>query len=354
MKVAVRYRTAFVALMFAVLALSSCTSETTWNQRLTLIVETPQGEVRGSAVTRVTKTETSGSLVLMEARGVQSKVEGEAVVVEVAPGKFLFALLSGTNEEKRDATHWVYPAYQLGEASSFGGEMMKLQSQPHDTPVPLPPEGWPMLVTFDDITKPESVREVDPDDLDATFGCAKTTHVLPWRKEGVKYREWADSERSRLWREKIAERAGLTGPAAKALIELYEIVDAHRYLPADKARGIELRKLFSADEEERWDAARRSMLREDLPTVPTSETLAEMAGGQCYRIMAVTLEITEEVVTEGRVEGVLGWWPQMREGPRNGMPSLKLPNQSPRGWDHLDPLQFWSLDRVLEINGRSE
>ncbi len=169
MRVVVRFRAALV-LFLAVLALSSCTSETTWNQRLTLIVEKPQGEVRGSAVTRVTKTETSGSLVLMEARGVQSKVEGEAVVVEVAPGKFLFALLSGSNEEKRDATHWVYPAYRLSEADSYGSEMMKLLSQPHDTPVLLPPEGWPMLVTFDDITKPETVRRVNPADLAEVFG----------------------------------------------------------------------------------------------------------------------------------------------------------------------------------------
>lgn len=143
---------------------------TSWNQRLTLVIETPQGEVRGSAVTRVTMTETSGSLVLMEARGVRSKIEGEAVVVEVAPGNFLFALLSGSGEEKRDATHWVYPAYRLSEADSYGGEMMKLLSQPHDTPVPHPPEGWPMLVTFDDITKPETVRKVDPEDLASVFG----------------------------------------------------------------------------------------------------------------------------------------------------------------------------------------
>ncbi len=216
-----------------------------WNQRLTLVIETPQGEVRGSAVTSVTDTDSRGALVLPEARGVRTKVTGEAVVVEVAPGRFLFALLSGSGEEKRDATHWVYPAYQLSEAGSYGGAMMKLRAQRHDTPVPLPPEGWPMLVTFDDITKPDTVREVDPGNLAAVFG------------EGV-------------------------------------------------------------------------------------------------RLQAVTLEITREAVTEGRVEGVLGWWPQMREGPRNAMPSLKLPNQSPRGWDHLDPLQFWSLDRVLEINGRFE
>lgn len=175
MKAVVGFRAAFV-LILVVLALSSCTSETTWNQRLTLIVETRQGEVSGSAVTRVTKTDTSGSLVLPEARGVWSKVVGEAVVVEVAPGKFLFALLSGSGEEKRDATHWVYPAYDLGAAvgfegrPSYDGAMTKLGMQPLDVPVPLPPNGWPMLVTFDDIAKPETVRSVQPEDLAAMFG----------------------------------------------------------------------------------------------------------------------------------------------------------------------------------------
>ena len=154
------------------LAFQGCfgSSSTSWNQRLTLVIDTPQGEVRGSAVPRVIKTETSGSLVLPEARGVRSEVTGEAVVVEIAPGRFLFALLGGSGEEKRDATHWVYPAYQLGEAGSYGGEMMKLLSQPLDMQVPLPPEAWPMLVTFDDSGKPETVREVDPGDLAAVFG----------------------------------------------------------------------------------------------------------------------------------------------------------------------------------------
>ena len=161
-----------VIVAVAFLAFRGCFGGSTasWSQRLTLVVETPQGEVRGSAVTKVTKTDSSGALVLPEARGVRSEVTGEAVVVEVAPSRFLFALLSGSGEEKRDASHWVYPAYQLGDAGSYGGAMMKLWSQPHDTPVPLPPEGWPMLVTFDDITKPETVRRVDPEDLAAVFG----------------------------------------------------------------------------------------------------------------------------------------------------------------------------------------
>jgi hypothetical protein len=159
-----------IAIAFILPALSACERETSWNQRLTIVVETPTGEVSGSSVTKVVKTETSGSLVLPEARGVRSSVVGEAVVVEVTPGRYLFALLSGSGEEKRDATHWVYPAYNLGAAGSYSGAMSIVMSQVYDTPVSLPPEGWPMMVMFADIADPTSVARVDPNDLAASFG----------------------------------------------------------------------------------------------------------------------------------------------------------------------------------------
>ena len=57
----------------------------------------------------------------------------------------------------------------MSEAGIYGGEVMKLSSQPTDMPVPIPPEGWPLLVTLDDITKPETVRRVNPEDLAAVF-----------------------------------------------------------------------------------------------------------------------------------------------------------------------------------------
>lgn len=37
-------------------------------------------------------------------------------------------------------------------------------------PKDIPRDRWPMLVTFDDISRPETVREVDPEDLSAVFG----------------------------------------------------------------------------------------------------------------------------------------------------------------------------------------
>ena len=149
-------------------------STVSWNQRLTLVIETPQGEVRGSAVTRVENVTSRGVLALAEARGTRSNWTGEAVAVEVRPGRWLFALLQA--EGGTDAGHWVYAAYDLGTAvgadgyPSYDAAMAKLRAQPMDVPAPLPVEGMPMLVTFDDITRPETVRRVDPENLAAVFG----------------------------------------------------------------------------------------------------------------------------------------------------------------------------------------
>lgn len=171
-----------------------------WHQRLTVIVETPNGEVRGASVTEVTNTETMGALLPMESRGVHSVVQGEAVAVEVLPGRWLFALLSGDDDARGQADQLIYTTFRLGEnlnASdrTYEALMADLRSKPLDTPAPVPAESYPLLVTFDDITKPETVREVDPADMAATFGQGVTlrgvtleiTHevVTERRVEGV-------------------------------------------------------------------------------------------------------------------------------------------------------------------------
>lgn len=204
-----------------------------WRQKLTLVVETPEGQVSGSSVVEVRVSFYQGGQI-MSGTEVHYDLTGEAAVVEVLPGRYLFALMGDSEELFFRAAKDRFEEMTRGEW---------LRAIPGQTePVTLTGDLIPMLVTFDDTTKPETVRQVNAADLAAAFG------------EGV-------------------------------------------------------------------------------------------------RLKAVTLEVTDEAVTEGRVEGVLSWWPQML---RDGMPSLKLPNDSPRGWNHLDPLQFWSLDRVLEMIGRSD
>ncbi len=164
-----------------------------YNQRLTVIIDTPSGEVSGSAVTAVTKTDTSGGLVPMEARGVHSKLVGEAVVVEVMPGRWLFALIDGREDGLGKAEYLVYPAFALDKAlgsdgfRSYEAAMAKLREQPLDTPGTIPPSDYPLMVTFDDITKPETARRVDPSDLAATFGPGVTLKAvtLEVTEEGV-------------------------------------------------------------------------------------------------------------------------------------------------------------------------
>jgi hypothetical protein len=175
MKVIVGSRAALVVLLLAVLTLSSCTRDASWNQRLTLVIETPQGEVRGSSVTSVSVVDYSGPLVPAEARGPQATVKGEAVAVEVVPHMWLFALLGGGENAAGNATAWAEVTYApsrdaANRSRGYWERVADIKGQPSDTPVPMPREAWPMLVTFDDITKPETVRRVNPDDLAAVFG----------------------------------------------------------------------------------------------------------------------------------------------------------------------------------------
>lgn len=168
-----RWITLIVALV-ALTSLTGCKRSVSWHQKLTLVVSTPKGEVRSSAVTRVENVTNKGTLVLAEARGTRSYWTGEAVAVEVLPGKWLFALLEG--EGGTDAGHWVYAAYDLGSAlgpdgrPSYDAAMAKLHAQPMNVPVPLPPDRLPLMVTFGDIADPNSVQRIDPSNLEASFG----------------------------------------------------------------------------------------------------------------------------------------------------------------------------------------
>jgi hypothetical protein len=158
-------------------------STDSWHQRLTVIIDTPAGEVRGSSVVEVTNTETMGPLVLMEARGVHKKIRGEAVAVEVVPGRWLFALLDGLDGTHRRADQMLLATFDLGKEipsrdRSYARTMRALQALPLDTPAFVPPENYPLLVTFDDLAKPETVHQVDPAHLAATFGAGVSLRGL--------------------------------------------------------------------------------------------------------------------------------------------------------------------------------
>ena len=97
------------------------------------------------------------------------------VAVEVLPGKWLFALLGTNGAGPTSATAWAQVTFAPerdanNDARQHSERMKDIKRQPYDTPVPLPPEALPLMVTFTDIADPASVERVNLNDLEATFG----------------------------------------------------------------------------------------------------------------------------------------------------------------------------------------
>jgi hypothetical protein len=141
------------------LALTGCRDRHEWHQKLTLVVQTPAGEVSGSAVVAVTAL--FGNIPATGTE-VEYSLQGEATVVEVAPGRYLFALVPGSEERFYAAAQDRFDGMQRGE---WLAEIPRQREA-----VSLLPDAVPMLVTFADVADPASVALVDPIDLAATFG----------------------------------------------------------------------------------------------------------------------------------------------------------------------------------------
>ncbi|WP_421849666.1 hypothetical protein [Oricola sp.] len=124
-------------------------------------VETPDGIVTGTGVVQIRMRWLEDWQRFASANSVGSDVRGEAVVVEVAPGRYLFALVSWASYGL------ALKAFKEGDESPRQTST-RLQAL-RETRV-LPRENYPRMVTFGHIGSPQTVRRVDPDNLAATFG----------------------------------------------------------------------------------------------------------------------------------------------------------------------------------------
>lgn len=140
-----------------------------WRQKLTMMVETPAGEVSGSSVSAVRWRK---HWIQTDGMGWSYDLTGEAVVVEVAPGRFLFALLKGAGTTEYMGS--VAAASISGREGRVidGALFAEVEGKRGRAAgeIPVPEGQYPMLVTFGDIADPASVTLVDPGDLAASFG----------------------------------------------------------------------------------------------------------------------------------------------------------------------------------------
>ena len=157
--------------LLALACLAGCRVEYDWHQKLTVVVETPAGERQGGAVVEVRALFGKQA---MSGNEVWYGFTGEATVVEVSPGRYLFALLGGTEERYACAAGaglgWAGPWAPKPGNMRRGDWLKEIPKQLGQPPVPVPPDCLSLMVTFTDIADPKTVQRVDPDDLAAQFG----------------------------------------------------------------------------------------------------------------------------------------------------------------------------------------
>jgi hypothetical protein len=161
-------RLAILPLLLALFALTGC-ERYAWHQKLTVTVETPEGEVSASSVSAVSWRK---QWIRWDGMGWYYDLTGEAVVVEVTPGRYLFALLKGAGTTEYMGS--VAAASIAGrEGRVINGALFReVQGKSGRAAgvITLPKVQYPMLVTFGDIADPASVKLVDPENLAGSFG----------------------------------------------------------------------------------------------------------------------------------------------------------------------------------------
>lgn len=140
-----------------------------YNFRMTVEVDTPNGLKTGSSVYKVTAS--GGRNPITGGKTSMAELGGEAVMVELPDDKILFALLKTENPLRPDLTDMsmatLDPAYandRKDSAKRIGRGRGVLSS------AEVAPDDYPLLVTFSDMRDPTSVTRVDPADLAASFG----------------------------------------------------------------------------------------------------------------------------------------------------------------------------------------
>jgi hypothetical protein len=142
-----------------------------WNQRITVEVETPDGMKSGSSVQHILWEGGGPAYPGQDGPSSSSKVTGEAVVVDLGGGKYLFALLSGTKGLKGAAdTLASFALWGADKAAGTTEGLKFLSSLPAGTKAVLEPDNYPLLVTFSNTNDPSTVTRVDPSDMPEIFG----------------------------------------------------------------------------------------------------------------------------------------------------------------------------------------
>lgn len=152
--------------------LIGCTrSLPTYRFRLSVHVDTPQGEQTGTSVIEVHTVDQGKGFPGPEAGGIRISFRGEAASLKMPNGVYVFAMLRG--KETHSAQTIASAPFAATRAPVIAGESYDDRlgrvmgvAGAHE----LPLSSYPQFVYFENISDPASVQEVLPDDFANVFG----------------------------------------------------------------------------------------------------------------------------------------------------------------------------------------
>jgi hypothetical protein len=147
-----------------------------WNQKLTVTVSTPRGEVSGSSVVAISW---AGNFFSRGWGGApfHLTLRGDATTVDLGGGQFLFALLGYHRSEETHCTGLV--ALKLlrqklplqSDDDYWAPDTFKrVQAARGRGPITLPQQLYPHFLRFRDTNDPTTAELIDPDNLAKSFG----------------------------------------------------------------------------------------------------------------------------------------------------------------------------------------
>jgi hypothetical protein len=133
----------------------------TWNYRIMVKIETPEGVKSGSAVRQISNIVPS-SFMVWPGGGNPARIKGEAVIIDLEERGLVFALLSDRSDDR------FYKAFPTDGPSTAKG-IRYYRSLKAGTKAEIT-SGFPSLVTFKDLNDSLSVTAINPKDMTEMFG----------------------------------------------------------------------------------------------------------------------------------------------------------------------------------------
>jgi hypothetical protein len=185
-----------------------------------------------------------------------------------------------------------------------------------------------MLVTFTDINDPKTVKRVDPNDFDVSVSCPGAGGLsdadAPWRAQGKSWRKWYWEQSQILAGRRAGEAVGLNDHQTEALMKVKMSFGWNGYKPFGRYKKNRTRQEFKSlqavyiADEKNAIAFENKCLKKQRVIFAGHISKIRDTSHDCNRLKSITLEITDEPVTNGVVEGVLAWLATVGNGMLDG------------------------------------